>query len=231
MERKFLIGVDTETCNGMEIDGTLDLSQSLVYDIGWAVVDKQGRVYRERSFVIYEIFVGMADVMRSAYYANKIPMYWEEIENKERKLVRFDTMMYTFLKDCKEFNINTAFAHNASFDLRALNNTIRLLTKSKRRYFFPKKMVLWDTLKMARQTIGKQKSYRRWCLRNDYMTKHATPQPRLTAEIIYRYLTGNNNFIENHTGLEDVIIETKIMAHCLRQHKKMIKELYPPIDK
>lgn len=231
MKRKYLIGLDTETCNGMEIDGTLDLSQSLVYDIGWAVVDKQGRIYRERSFIIYEIFVGMSDVMKSAYYANKIPMYWEDIENKERKLVRFDTMLYTFLKDCKEFGIDTAFAHNASFDLRALNNTIRLLTNSKRRYFFPKKMVLWDTLKMARQTIGRQKSYRSWCLRNDYMTKHATPQPRLTAEIIYRYISGNNNFIENHTGLEDVIIETKIMAHCLRQHKKMVKELYPPIDK
>ena len=79
---------------------------------------------------------------------------------------------------------------------------------------------------MARQTIGKQKSYRNFCLNNNYMTKHSVPQVRLTAEILYRYISGNYDFVESHTGLEDVMIETQIMAHCLRQHKKMIKKLF-----
>ena len=85
---------------------------------------------------------------------------------------------------------------------------------------------IWDTLKMARQTIGKQESYIAWCVNNGYLTKHKVPRVRLTAEILYRYLSGNKDFIESHTGLEDVIIETKIMAHCLRQHKKLKKRLY-----
>jgi hypothetical protein len=58
------------------------------------------------------------------------------------------------------------------------------------------------------------------------MTKHKNPRVRLTAEILYRYITGNNDFIESHTGLEDVLIETKIMSHCFRQHKKMEKKLF-----
>lgn len=223
----YLVGIDTETCNGILINDKLDLSQSLVYDIGWAITDKRGRIYKTRSFVVREIFCDMSDVMTSAYYANKIPKYWEDIKNGTRSLATFSRIRKTLLDDMKEYNVKNVFAHNAGFDVRALNNTIRYLTKSKFRFFFPFHTCVWDTLKMARQTIGKQKSYQRFCAENDYMTKHRKPQVRLTAEILYQYISGDHSFSESHTGLEDVIIETKIMAHCFRQHKKMIKELYP----
>lgn len=224
--KKYLVGLDTETCNGIMVGDKLDLTQSLVYDIGWDICDKKGNIYKTRSFVVYEVFCGMSDVMTSAYYADKIPMYWEQITSGERVLARFNTIWKIFKEDLKEYNVKTVFAHNASFDLRALNNSIRYLTKSKKRYFFPYGIEIWDTLKMARQTIGKQKSYRNFCLNNNYMTKHSVPQVRLTAEILYRYISGNYDFVESHTGLEDVMIETQIMAHCLRQHKKMIKKLF-----
>jgi hypothetical protein len=228
MDRRinYLMGLDTETCNGL-IDGDkLDLSQSIVYDIGWVITDRQGRIYEQRSFLIYEVFVAMKDVMASAYYAEKIPMYWEQVKNGQRKLVRFQTMYNQFWNDVKTYNVKNVFAHNARFDYNALNNTIRFLTKSNKRYFFPRKIEIWDTLKMSRQTIGKQKSYREWCFRNNFVTKHRTPQVRLTAEILYRYITGNVTFEESHTGLEDVLIETKILVHCFRQHKKMEKRLF-----
>lgn len=224
---KYLMGVDTETCNGIDIDGNrVDLSQSLVYDIGWAICDKRGNVYRTRSFLIYEVFVAMKDVMASAYYADKIPMYWEQVKSGQRKLVRFQTMYNMFWNDIKEFGISAIFAHNAHFDYKALTNTIRWVYKSKKRFFFPRKIEIWDTLKMARQTIGKQPSYKRWCEKHEYMTKHKTPQVRLTAEVLYKYISGNNDFEESHTGLEDVLIEIKIMAHCFRQHKPMEYRLF-----
>ena len=223
---KYLMGLDTETCNGIMTNDKLDLSQSIVYDIGWVITDKQGRIYTERSFIIYEIFVGMKDVMKSAYYAEKIPMYWEQIKRGERKLASFYTIYRTLRNDLKEWNCSTVFAHNARFDVNALNNTIRYLTGSRQRFFFPFRIEIWDTLKMSRQTIGKQKSYRKWCFRNNYVTKHRVPQVPLTAEILYRYITGCNDFVESHTGLEDVRIETKILVHCFRQHKPMNKALF-----
>jgi len=223
---KYYIGLDTETCNGIVVNDKLDLSQSLVYDIGWAICDKRGNVYKTRSFVLYETFVGMKDVMTSAYYAEKIPSYWNEIQSGQRKLVSIWTAWKVFKDDLKEYGITTVFAHNAGFDVKALNNTIRYISDSKFRFFFPRSVEIWDTLKMSRQVIGKQKSYIRFCNRNGYMTKHKTPQVRLTAEILYRYISGIEDFDESHTGLEDVLIETVIFAHCLRQHKKMEKRLY-----
>ena len=222
----YIIGLDTETANGIMVDEKLDLSQSLVYDLGWAITDRKGRIYETKSFVVREIFIGMKDVMQSAYYAEKIPAYWEDIKCGRRKLANFLTIRREFLKDAEKYGVTQFFAHNMRFDLNALNNTIRYITKSEKRYFFPYGAELWDTLKMARQTVGQQKSYKSYCVNNSYLTKHKVPQVRLTAEILYRYITGNEEFSESHTGLEDVLIETAIMAHCFRQHKKMDKCLF-----
>ena len=49
---------------------------------------------------------------------------------------------------------------------------------------------------------------------------------RKTAEILWRFISGNNDFEESHTGLEDVLIEAEIMWYCFRQHKPMRKALY-----
>ena len=58
------------------------------------------------------------------------------------------------------------------------------------------------------------------------MTGHATPRPQLKAEVLYRYISGNNEFIESHTGLEDVLIEKEIFAYCVKQKKAMRRKLF-----
>ena len=224
--KKYLIGLDTETCNGlMDEDGKLDLSQSLVYDIGWQVVDKKGKVYRTRSFVVAEIFLDK-ELMKGAYYADKIPQYWKDIKSGKRILTSFKKIRWIFTCDRKEFNCQTVFAHNAYFDYNALNNTIRLLTGSKYRYFMPYCVEWWDTLKMSRDVFSKSPMYSAYCQKNGYLTAHKVPQNRLTAEILWRYISGNPDFLESHTGLEDVQIETKILVHCLKTHKKIRKALF-----
>jgi hypothetical protein len=58
------------------------------------------------------------------------------------------------------------------------------------------------------------------------MTKHKIPRPQVKAETIYRYISGNYDFKESHTGLEDVMIEKDILTYCFRKHKKMRKLLF-----
>ena len=219
--KKYYMVLDTETANALTLeDESLDLSQSLVYDIGFTVVDKKGHIYEKKSMAIYDIFCGMKNIMQSAYYANKIPSYWEDIKSGKRLLVRFQTAREIVWYYMKKYNITTISAHNASFDVRALNNTIRYLTKSKKRYFFPYGTEIYDTLKGARNTICKTKGYISFCQHEGYMTKHKTPRVRATAEILYKYLTGDYNFTEVHEGLEDCLIESTILAHFFRQHTK-----------
>lgn len=224
--RNYFVVLDTETANGVMRGDKLDLSDSLVYDLGFAVVDKHGTVYESHSFVINEIFFGEAEMMASAYYADKRGIYLQDIKNGTRKVVSFYEARKTLLDVMAKYNTNIVCAHNARFDVNALNNTQKWLTKSKYRYFFKYNTVIWDSLKMSRDIFKNLKGYNSFCIKNGYMTKHKKPQVRLTAEIIYRYITGNNDFVESHTGLEDVMIEKEIVKHCFRQHQKMRKELW-----
>lgn len=214
--KNYYIVFDTETANGLD--------DPIVYDLGGAVVDKKGNVYETFSFIIYEVFCEMKDLMQSAYYAEKIPMYEKQIANGERKIVKYATAKKHIAKLAKKYNIKAMIAHNARFDYRSTTKTQRYLTKSKYRFFLPYGIELWDTMKMANDTICKQVHYKEFCYNNGYLTKNG--RVRKTAEILYRYITGNNDFIESHTGLEDVMIEKEIFVHCLRQHKPMRKKCF-----
>ena len=79
---------------------------------------------------------------------------------------------------------------------------------------------------MARDVIGTMPTYKKFCFDNGYVTKHKTPRPQLKAEVIYKFLSGDNDFTESHTGLEDVLIEKEILAYCFAKHQKMRKKLY-----
>ena len=222
--KTYLIMGDTETCNTRMEDGKLDMRDVLVYDFGFVVCDKHGRVYERYSFIIKEIFFGMKDLMKTSYYAEKLPQYYEEIRNGQRKVVSLYEARQVLANVMKKYNTNIFVAHNARFDDNALKVTERYITKSKYRYFLPFGTEIWDTMKMANDTICKQKAYKKFCEENGYLTKNG--QVRKTAEILYRYITRNNDFIESHTGLEDVMIEKEILVHCFRQHKAMRKKLY-----
>ena len=205
-ETLFLV-IDTETTNSID--------DPFAYDVGFAVVRANGEVLESHSYVVADIFLDK-DLMASAYFADKIPQYWEEIRSGKRILRRFKTIKSILRDVVAQYGIRYVVAHNASFDYRSLNYTQRLLTSSKWRYFFPWGVQMWDTLKMARECLGKNEQYRQFCLDNGYTYgKEEKPQLRYTAEIVYRFLTGNLDFVEEHTGLEDVLIEKDILAYCL----------------
>lgn len=223
--RHYILVVDTETANTITTEnGQLDMSNVLVYDCGWQVIDTHGNVYKSQSWINREIFIYERELMQSAYYAHKIPRYVQDLQEGKRKMGDFWEIRRAMIADMEEYRIIEVAAHNARFDITALNITRRWLTKSKWRYFFPYGVEVWDTMKMARSVICKMPTYKRFCQENGYITKNN--RLRVTAEILYRFISGNNNFQENHTGLEDVAIEAQILAYCYRQHKKMQKVLY-----
>ena len=216
--RHYIIVLDTETANGLE--------DPLVYDIGWAVVDTHGNVYKTQSFVNKDVFLYERDLMKSAYYANKIPQYCADIRNGSRKMATYYEIRKALWEDIDLYRIKEVAAHNARFDYRSTSVTQRYLTKSKYRYFLPYGIEIWDTMKMAQSVIGKMPTYRKFCEVNGYTYGKNNSRLRMTAEILFQYISGDISFKEEHTGLADVLIEKEIMAYCYRQKKKMQKKLW-----
>ena len=224
--KTYVVVLDTETCPlDKDYDGVSPYNM-FVYDIGWAVVDKKGNVYETKSYVNRDIFFEEKGLMKSSYYVDKLPQYYEDIRSGKRKVATWNTIKKDLADTMKKYNTNIVCAHNARFDDGATKNTQRWLTKSKYRYFLPYGTIIWDTMKMAQDVVAKTPSYIEFCKENGLMTNHKTPRPQVKAETLYKYITQNINFEESHTGLEDVLIEKEILAYCFRKHKKMRKELY-----
>ena len=214
MIEKFMV-FDTETTN--------DIDCPIMYDFGFAVIDRKGKVYQKGSFVVADVFLDK-ELMESAYFAEKIPMYWEQIKSGQRALKRLANIREIVFDTMKEFNIKIVMAHNARFDYRSTVTTQRYMTNSKYRYFFPYGTEFWDTLKMSREIFSDDENYCAFCKENNFLTKNG--KNRYTAEILYRYLTNDISFEESHTGLEDVLIEKEIFVHCIQKNPEINGRLW-----
>lgn len=210
------IVVDTETANTPKIAGQLFSDDGQVYDACFRVIDDAGETLEVVPVINKDVFMRMPQAMSEAYYAEKIPQYWRDIWDKKYTVTDTWGMNQIFRNLCRKWNVDTFIAHNAAFDIRVLNSTMRYQTKSKKRYFLPYNMPVVDTMKLAQATICKTNDYIEFCKANGYMTNHPTPRPRATAEVLWRFITKDNEFMEEHTGVEDTAIEAQIYTYCTK---------------
>lgn len=206
-----VIMLDTETTN--------DIECPLCYDLGFSIVDlNEGEVIERHSYVVADVFCDK-ELMSSAYFIDKVPQYWVDIKNGTRMLRRWATIRAIIKDVMAQYDIDTVVAHNARFDYTSTATTQRYLTSSKWRYFFPYGTKFVCTLKMARQIFGKDSEYIAFCEEHDFLTTYH--KPKFTAEVIYRFLTNDIEFVESHTGLEDVEIETVILLECIKRNPEV----------
>ena len=203
--------LDTETTN--------DIECPICYDIGFSILDlDNGEVIERHSYVVADVFCDK-ELMSSAYFIDKVPQYWADIKNGTRMLRRWATIRAIIKDVMTQYEVDTVVAHNARFDYTSTATTQRYLTSSKWRYFFPYGTKFLCTLKMAKQVFGKDNEYIAFCEEHEFLTTYK--KPKLTAEVIYRYLTNDIEFVESHTGLEDVEIETVILLECIKRNPEV----------
>lgn len=210
--------IDTETCN--------DIECPLAYDISWLVFNENFDILEKRSYVVYDTYVLEKELMQSAYYAEKLPQYEIALSLGEKKLVTIQTISNIFASDYYHYSVFAIIGHNFPFDYRSCSYTLRYITKSENRYFFPYGCNLWDTLKMARQVYKGDLEYYRYCNYYDLLCKNGSP--RFTAEVIYKFLTDNEDFEEKHIGIDDCLIELEIFKKCMELNPNCEKNAFKP---
>lgn len=217
--RHYFLCIDTEAtnCIGKNIQ-----ADALPYDIGFAVQDTHGTIYEKYSYVNSDIFYDEPELMKSAYYARKLPRYHEEIACGLRTVADTWEIRRKMLEVVARYGIKQVVAHNAYFDYTVLNNIVKYLSGSRVRNWFPFGMVeWWDSLNMAKSVMLKMPTYEKFCVE-----ELGLPKANAKAETLYRFIIKDPDFIESHTALEDVLIESQIVAYCYRQHKEMRKKLF-----
>ena len=211
---KFIV-LDIETAN--------DIPDTFAYDVGFIVADRNKVIYEKESYVVKDVFEREPELMQSCYYANKLPLYYERIENNDTKVVSLFTIRRKIARYIAKYNIKKVYAYNAHFDRNGLNTTMRYLTKSKYRWFFPYGVDVCCIWHMACQTICNRMDYCMFCAKNGFYSKAGNMTTN--AETVYKYLNKNLEFEEEHTGLSDVMIELEILCKCLSYHEKINRNI------
>lgn len=232
--KKMFLTLDVETA------GNVKTGNNLVYDLGFAIHDKKANVYYKRDFIISEIFDD-EKLMKSAYYANKIPKYIEMLRNHEAEKVSLKAALNFLKKIVNEYNIDIVAAYNILFDVGAIMNTAKQYLPKVYGNFnytdpfqflecaiFKRPINFLCIYNYACQVLAVQKSYARTAIKyngfldeNDWISK--ANNVRTNAECMHRYTDGKFDFYEEHTALDDVLIEIQILKHCYKQKKKFDK--------
>lgn len=212
--KKYLMVLDVETTNNQM---NSKFNDGLVYDIGFVICDKEGKIYVKRSFAIKDIF-DWKELMSTAYYKNKLPKYYEKLNKKQMEKVTIWEARKRIHKAMKYFNITEVYAYNANFDYTTLNNTVRYLSGSACRWFFPFGTKICDIWNIACQVLGTQKTFQWENIRNKNNNLITN------AERMFGYCE-QIDFEEEHTGLADAIVESQILARCFKSHKSIDKKI------
>ena len=147
------------------------------------------------------------------------------MKHRKREMRSYYNIRKTMLADMKEYKVKKVGAYNMSFDRKALNNLVRYCSKSFFRYFFPFGTEYFCIWHMACQVIMARKTYIDFAIKNGLLSEKGNIFTN--AECCYKYVKNTLDFEEEHTGLEDVKIETEILAECYRKHKKMKQTVNP----
>lgn len=203
--------IDTETC------GTLQAP--LVYDIGLTVLDSRGAVCFEYRAIVDEVYYGMSERMESAYYADKLPAYNKAIASGELQVLSLASIRRDLYHIVKQYNVIDVWAFNAYYDRKALRNTVLTISNGLQSRMLPYGIVWRDLWRYACETALQSRNFYRYVIENDAYTPKGWP--RTNAETVYRYLTGDNSFIEAHTALEDARLEAWILSKLLKRKGKI----------
>ena len=254
--RKYYFVLDCETATlpyAANFDGAdrqkIAIAKPLIYDLGWKIIDNQGRVYRRKSYLITEIF-SVPQIFNTAYYASKRPLYIEKLNNGDISLVSWKTATAEMIQDIEE--TESVGAYNSMFDFKKAiifteeyitnlysNNYYEWEQEQNRRIDYIVSNPRNESDKPFNPEVfefrGKQYPlFDIWGLscenlvnndeyrqfcKDNKLTTASGKYYKTSAEAVYRFVKSNNEFEESHTAIEDADIECEILAEIFKKVK------------
>ena len=228
---------------------TISIAKPLVYDIGWTISDRNGNIIKRENYLIQETFFvpnifntayykdKRPQYMR-LYSEGKInAATWNEVI--DILLADLETVNFvTAYNACFDFKKAIPFTERYIYHLYSENynkweewqkkRCIDILengnhTKNEK-YLIPvfelrgNEYPLIDIWALACDRLLNTNKYRKYCCDNNFFTD-SKKFFKTSAEVSYRYLIKDNEFVESHTALSDAEIETFILAKALKRGK------------
>lgn len=205
---------------------TLGVYDARVYDLGYVIGNSVDGIIKARDYLSREVFDNPA-LMKTAYYANKLPIYEERLADGYCKVMKWAYILRILARDIKKYKVDGIYAYNSMFDARSIAKTCEAYGIKTN----PTADGIIDIYHgITDPHITKTEDYINFCQANGLMTKHKKPRPQAKAETLFRYLTNQTDYVEEHTALEDSKIEFKVLLFILNKLKADGVALTPRVN-
>ena len=198
---------------------TVSLEKPFCYNIGYTIKDTETRAELvKRDYVVEQVWHNPM-LFITAYYADKREGYVSAMRSRKTLMDKYGYICRTMIRDFIAYDVKGAYAYNSPFDDKVFtfnsdwykcNNPFDNLT-------------IFDIRGYVHAFLLDNEFFD-FCDKNGYYTD--TGNYSTTAETVYRYITGNTGFIEDHTALSDSEIEAEILFKCLERGAELNKN-YP----
>ena len=201
--------IDTETTS---------IDKPFCYNIGYVIYDTEtAETLCKEDFVAEQIWHNK-ELFTTAYYADKREGYISRMKGKTCRMEKLGYITQHIYRLFKEFEVCAVFAYNSPFDSRVFDFNCEWFKIINPLDNIP----VFDIRGYVHQYIAFTPQFQQFCEDNEYFTEKGNYST--TAETIYRFLTGNNDFIEEHTALADSEIELQILLECIAKGAEWNKE-------
>lgn len=241
-----------------EIKKRIAIARPLIYDLGWTLMYRDGTIIKRAQHLITETF-SVPSVYRTAYYADKRPLYLAMLDREEIDCVPWQTAMKEFELDLS--TVDAVGAFNSMFDFKkAIPFTELYINKLYSPDFYKWEEMQYQLCKNIAANRAKKNEkefnpevfefrgktyplfdiwgmscqhvgpkYKDMCLKNGLLTPSGE-YFKTSAEAMYRYFTKDLDFEEAHTALADAEIESYILAKLLKKRGLKIGIDYFPFQ-
>lgn len=190
---------------------TTSLDKPFCYNIGYVIVDTTSwNTLLERSYVVEQVWHNLP-LFQSAYYADKRGIYIADMRARKTTMDKFGYICSQMRRDFKNYNITMAFAYNSSFDEKVFDFNCDWY-----KCINPFDEVEIKDIRGFAHHFIVDGFYKIFCDENNFYTD--TGNYSTTAETMYRYITKDIDFNEEHTALEDSKIESLILYECVNRN-------------
>lgn len=203
MKEKIFAIIDTETLGGAA------QTHCPTYHCAGIAFSKMEEVSRINIVVLENL------MLDNAFYGQFKKEYYRDLLHNPSTVICYteEEAKAIFTQWLIENNISCACAHNSGFDF---NKTFVAECIDGMEFI--------DTWLAFFETIGQYRKYNKFCCENGFVTAKGSIQ--MTAEVCYRFLSGELDFVEEHTALADCEIEMEILKAIWNTHRKFTRNAH-----
>ena len=183
---------------------TTSLEKPFCYNIGYVIADSEtAEILCERDFVVEQVWHNPM-LFTTAYYADKRDLYIVSMRSRKTSMDKFGYICQRMIRDIKNYEVSSAYAYNSSFDEKVFTFNCDWFKCNNPFDNIP----VYDIRGYAHHFLCDDE-FKKWCEKHEAFSDSGNYST--TAENMYRYISGIDDFTEEHTALADSEIETEIL--------------------